>query len=684
MRTRDFAIGTSRPGHTSVVVSASTKVLRSRRPAWYPRAGMVRPVFPGISRAARLGALLVSALLVSGVRAEHGPDPVSRKVSRSLLAPQLMSRATTGVQIAEPWRHGDRVHVYVRLTSVDEATIDALRARGLEIVVVSDAFGGLVDGWADVAALPRLAELPAVTMIRPVAPPISQAGAVVTEGDSLLRADLVRAAGFTGAGVTLGLISDGLDSLANSQAAGELPAVTVPADPRCAAPGGDEGTAMLEIVHDVAPGATLLFASVGGSGPGMAESVRCLAAAGARVIVDDITIPDEPFFQDGPLALAAREVVQGGVSYHTSAGNRRQEFIEQTLSTVFVGAPFPAGLVHDFDAAGDGDTNNSIAIAPGGGATCTMQWDEPFGAASTDLDLWIFDADFQLLGKFENPQDGTQDPVETFNVSNPSDDPQVLRLVVVPFSGDFQRLIRIVCFKTLQMEHVSLEGVIYGQQSVPEVIAVASINVADEGLDTIEPDSSPGPAKIFFPAPETRAKPDIASFDGVRTTVPGFDPFFGTSAAAPHTGAVAALMLSKNPALTPAAIQQIFKQTAVDIEAPGFDSLAGPGRLDAVAAVVAVPCQNGAELPAEAACSGEKVPKSVAGAYRSARKKLIASAGALPAKVRKLLRPLGKKLSRASNAITGQEAKGKVSNACAVHVRNLLGLAASTVSCRLS
>jgi subtilisin family serine protease len=627
-------------------------------------------------------ALLSCILLERDARAEWGPDPVSRKVARSLLAEPLMSRAAAGgVQMAEPWRAGSRVHVYVRVTSSSPATIDALRARGLEVVAVDAALGGIIDGWADVAALPRIAELPEVTMIRPVAPPISQAGAVVTEGDALLRADLVRAAGFTGAGVTLGLISDGLDSLANSQAAGELPAVTVPPDPRCAAPGGDEGTAMLEIVHDVAPGATLLFASVGGSGPGMAESVRCLAAAGARVIVDDITIPDEPFFQDGPLALAAREVVQGGVSYHTSAGNRRKEFIEQPLSLVSVGPPFPAGVVHDF---GDGDTNNSIALAPGGGATCVLQWDEPFGAAATDIDLWIFDADFQLLGKAENPQDGTQDPVEMFSVNNPSEEPQVLRLVVVPFSGDPRRIIRLVCFKTIQMEHVSLEGVIYGQQSVPEVIAVASIDVADEGHDTIEGQSSPGPAKIFFPAPETRAKPDIASFDGVRTTVPGFDPFFGTSAAAPHTGAVAALMLSKNPTLTPAAIQQIMKQTAIDIEAPGFDSLAGPGRLDAVAAVVAVPCQDANALAADATCSGEKVPNGALSAYRAARKRLLALSGTPSAKARKALAAARTRLLKKLGAVNKKASKGKLSPGCAARVNGLAGVLASTISCRIS
>src|SRR5262249_33684829 len=97
--------------------------------------------------------------------------------------------------------------------------------------------------------------------------------------------------------------------------------------------------------------------------------------------------------------------------------------------------------------------------------------------------------------------------------------------------------------------------------------------------------SSQGPARVAFPTPSERPKPDIAGFDGVTTAVPGFAPFFGTSAAAPHTAAVAALMLQRNPNLTPAAIQATLKETAVDIAPSGFDDVAGAGRLDALRAL---------------------------------------------------------------------------------------------------
>jgi hypothetical protein len=129
-----------------------------------------------------------------------------------------------------------------------------------------------------------------------------------------------------------------------------------------------------------------------------------------------------------------------------------------------------------------------------------------------------------------------------------------------------------------------MEFGISGHAARPEVIAVAAINAQDPGLGDIENFSSNGPAPIFFPSPMTRPKPDVAAFDDVTTTVPGFAPFRGTSAAAPHSAAVAALLLSKNPNLTPAQVQSILTSTAADIGPPGFDDAAGFGRIDALAA----------------------------------------------------------------------------------------------------
>jgi subtilisin family serine protease len=633
-------------------------------------------------------ALLVLVVMARAAGAAHGPDPLSGKLSASLReTPRPTARAShAGVASAEPWRNGSRVHVYVRVRSTDAATQKALRERGLEILVLSDAFGGLVDGWAEASALPSIAELPVVTMIRPVAPAVTQAGNVVTAGDAALRADAVRAAGFTGAGVPLGLISDGITSAAMFRGP-ELPDVTVPPDPRCNSFDGDEGTAMLEIVHDVAPGAgPLFFASFGSSGAGMAEAVRCLADAGARVIVDDVTFPDEPFFQDGPLATAAREVVQRGVSYHTSAGNRGQEFLEEPLDAKFYGPPL--GVIHDFGAPGSPDPTNDVTVGANGGATCVLQWNEPFGAAATDLDLLaVQGSPDNVIAKSDNPQDGTQDPVELVQINNPTNTDQTVSLVVQFFSGDPNRRFRLMCLRSIAMEHISTEGAIYGQQAVTEVMAYGAIDMQDEGLDTVSSQSSPGPATILFPAAETREKPDVASFDGVETAVGQaglfVNPFFGTSAAAPHGGAVAALMLSKNPTLTPAQIRQIMMATAVDVGSPGFDRRAGAGRRDALAAIAAVPCVDVAALAPEASCGGEKAPKPALAKYRAAHRQALAGTTSSNAKkAARKLRAARQLLAKGERIVDKLSGKGKVSASCAGTLRGTFAVLDDAVACR--
>ncbi|MCA1480962.1 hypothetical protein I6F37_39210, partial [Bradyrhizobium sp. NBAIM08] len=86
----------------------------------------------------------------------------------------------------------------------------------------------------------------------------SRVGSILAEGDKTHGADRARAARkLSGVGITVGVLSDGVDSLTASMASGDLPA-----DVRVLKPGyGDEGTAMLEIVHDVAPRAKLAFAT---------------------------------------------------------------------------------------------------------------------------------------------------------------------------------------------------------------------------------------------------------------------------------------------------------------------------------------------------------------------------------------------------------------------------------------
>ena len=128
--------------------------------------------------------------------------------------------------------------------------------------------------------------------------------------------------------------------------------------------------------------------------------------------------------------------------------------------------------------------------------------------------------------------------------------------------------------------------------------------------DSIYSSSSRGPAKWDDVDPYNDwpyspgsglIKPDVAA-PGVfvNSTVVGGgysgNSWSGTSMACPHVAGVAALMLEKNPSLSPAGVDSLLQTTAVDLGIAGKDNDFGAGRIDAYAAVQAVSPNMNADL----------------------------------------------------------------------------------------
>ncbi len=495
-------------------------------------------------------------------------EPRDAKVDaqlRRLIAPEPSAAAPASnlVPVAGAWKQGDALHVHVHLEP-GAAPVD-LTARGL---LVERTVGDVVEGWVGAQDVAAVADLPAVRAIRPARP-----GRLRVTADAASRAALARATGYDGSGITIGVISDG---------AGSLRASSVPSG--CDPGSGSEGQALMQVAHTLAPGATLLFSSGITSSLGFIDSISCLRAAGARVIVDDLGFYDQPFFEDGPVAQAVRAAVQAGVSFHSAAGNDADQHYS---------APFratPGSSYHDFATSGAADNYDEIDVAAGGALDCMLQWNDPFGGAADDYDLEVYDlatSPVALITSSTNLQNGTQDPYEDFSVTNVGRTTGRAGIAIKKVSGA-NRILKLFCFGGDTTQYLTPSGSIIGHAAVPEVVAVGAMDVRDSGLDTVEPFSSQGPVTIDFPTPETRAKPDLVAFDGVTTTVAGFRSFYGTSAAAPDSAAVAALLLSKKPCLTPAQIQQALTSSAVDIGSAGLDPVTGAGRLDALAAIESV------------------------------------------------------------------------------------------------
>lgn len=576
-----------------------------------------------------LGALGAGPVAAAPPRAFHALGAVH--AAERVRAPATRSRLTRAQRKVEshlrelawpltarppdfPLLRGGRVRVGVRLDAATPAAVAALRARGLEVEIVNRRHA-LVQGLIEPRALPALAALGAVRTVRPLLEGVRRTGSVDSEGDAAARADLVRAAGYDGTGVVVGVISDGIDDRAAAQASGDLPAVSVPFGGQCRAGSGNEGTAILEIVHDLAPGATLLFSEGISSSLTFIDSVECLRAAGADVIVDDIGFFDEPYFEDGPVAEAVRAAVAAGVSFHSAAGNDADRHYEATFRAS------PGSDFHDF-RAGPVDEAAAIGVPPHETVICILQWNDPFAGSANDYDLYLLDASLDPANPRDQSttvQSGTQDPIEVVVGVNPTGSARTDFLAIARRPGAAVRQLEMFCLGAGGQEYVTPAGSIIGHPAVSEVVAVAAVDALDPGLDEVEPFSSRGPAHVFFPVAEVRPRPDLAGFDGVSTTNPGGFPdcppacsFFGTSAAAPHSGAVAALVLGKNPFLSPATVQQVLRTAAADIGPPGVDDAAGAGRLDALAAIAAVSVPECVDV---LGCAEDPDPCTVAGCH---------------------------------------------------------------------
>ena len=313
----------------------------------------------------------------------------------------------------------------------------ALEGLGLEHAAI---YANDVGGWLPVNQIEAAAARGELLSIR-ASMPRTRTGAVTSQGDYAQRSDVLRIDNptLTGAGVTVGVLSDSFNCYAvyaepgsgvpasgyngyafngftadytTDVSTGDLPAnVNVLEEADCLnygaptqLPFGDEGRAILQIVHDVAPGASLAFYTAENSEADFATGIGKLADAGAKVIADDVGYFDEPFFQDGIVAQAIDAVEAQGVAYFTAAGNNGSLAYENTAPPVFStpGSGSNAGeLLLNFDTTGATNTTalplTIPAIPPGDFVAVVVEWDQPYvtgtspasAGASSQIDVCI-------------------------------------------------------------------------------------------------------------------------------------------------------------------------------------------------------------------------------------------------------------------------------------------------------
>ena len=583
------------------------------------------------------GLLALATLTGISAAAQGGPKG---KVSASLLSLTQTGARNQGPQASKassPFEATSDIQVYggyvvieaVATTANARKLLADLQARGLRNGV---AYGALVSGLFPVDKLATLEKLPSLQLMRPAYKPALNVGRTTSQGDRALRADVARTKyGLTGNGVKVGILSDSYNNLGGAAAgvaSDDLPPnVQVLAD--LPSGGLDEGRGMAEIVHDVAPRSTIAFHTAFLGQADFAQGIEDLQSAGCKVIVDDIIYFAEPFFQDGIIAQAANNVVRRGSAYFSSAGNQAQQSYETSFNNSGSQIPGIPGVAHNF-AGGDVqqlDLQQSVTIGPRRRLSLALQWDDPFFSASglrgakTDLDLYILFNGQPIFSSTDNNIGG--DPFEFISIVNNGNAAATVEVVIVKIAGPDPSRIKYINYgnQPLALEYDTQSSTLTGHANAERAVAVAAAPYfrtplfnANTPIPVVESFSSLGGTPILFSPdgrrlrkPRLQEKPEITGPDGVNTTFfppfpgadfegDGFPNFFGTSAAAPHVAAVAALLVEATQgAIAPLAITKALEKSAIDMDNPltpefdrGFDFKTGFGFVQADAALMRV------------------------------------------------------------------------------------------------
>jgi hypothetical protein len=575
----------------------------------------------------RLTLGLSAALIVGmcGAAPADAADAWRARVARPLLDLYDAPANANGVAASPAAIRVDatgRVQIDFHFDCALDAPVAALRAAGLS-PGSSVKIGPLcvVEGWVAPAQLAQLATVAGAVSVQvptyalrphPAGPsgplralPLQQRAStgsgIDANGVAIMRADqFVAQTGTGGAGTMVGVQSTGVTSLALIQGRGELPAVQVLSPSGDSNPSDqDEGTVLLEEVHAVAPQAGLAFC-----GPQtFIDYTSCLTqliAAGATILVDDINFPPQDLMSSSgsyPEALDTILQQNPNVALFTVTGNANGSYWEGAY------VPIPAasaGLQSLSCASGDttqldnyvaqfsGNPSESLSVTEETQFPLVFAWADPYGQNASNFDLYLYSngsevSCFPAAGSSATLISTTLLSSYTLYVGTPD----------ASLAGKFLKL--YAGGDGLTALFPSTSGSIVSPQAFATgVITIGAVDGADGIGNGIESFSSLGPLSLPLSTPQRVQAPTLVAPDGINvdaadTYFEGYlfpdGNFYGTSAAVPNAGGVAALLRGAFPELTVPQLKAALQGGATALGSIVPDGTFGYGRIDALGAL---------------------------------------------------------------------------------------------------
>ncbi|GEM_PF-7017754 len=398
-----------------------------------------------------------------------------------------------------------------------------------------------------------------------------------SEGVELINADKFQEEGIKGEGVKVAIIDGGFDNLSEVRASGDVPDSVIAYKKDFTSDddfqtGGNHGTDIAEIIHDIAPAADLYLMKHSTSVE-LGNAVDAAINNGVDIINYSYGWWNTNFYDGtGVIANIAADANDQGVIFVNSAGNGAQNHWQGSWND---------SNDNDFIEFSSGDELQGIGyVEEGEQITLYMSWDAwPHEAEDYDLNLYRTDAsgDLVLVSSSEGLQDGSegQFPTETIDYTVSTADNYYF--AIENYSAPSTPDIEIFSRRNKDFEYNKTSSSLIAPANEQKVVTVGAISHNDWVSGPLETFSARGPTNDSK-FTDSFIKPDVMGPDGVSTS--GYGSFYGTSAAAPHTVGALALKLSNNPQQNNENIIEDLYSSAIDMGNPGKDNLYGHGRLN--------------------------------------------------------------------------------------------------------